>query len=168
MQSLRLRLKKDIRVFSEYADNISIMLKEGVEYDVEIRRGEDNLEEHIIYVPEEGCNVKWNEDVPFWNCWCYAPMSELDFREIFDANNETMFHIKDDMEQGFYSSYYDVACNHMLECYLDDRGLCLNEDMYSPERVIGVILSRREYDENYTMEDWIKGHQELGGNVFKK
>lgn len=169
MQNLRLRVKKEfILVCAGDVEgvNIELTLKKGEEYDVNMR-GINGWP--IVYVKGEDYDMAFDdEENEFWEYWEFAPMTELDFREIFDADNLTMESIRDDVafkECGL--GYYDMACSHMLESELDARGLALNEEIMTSESVIEYIMQMRHNGSRYTLEDWIKDTKENYSESFK-
>lgn len=156
MQSLRLKVKKEMIIVSAgdiEGINEDLILKEGEEYEV-CMRGFNGWP--IVYVKGKDYDMTLDIVDEFWEFWEFALMSELDFREIFNVDNVGMKHINEDIKQGFYSGYYDLACIRMLESKLDAKNLSLNEDIFSSESVIHDILRKRSGGYRYTLEDWIK------------
>lgn len=160
MQSLRMRVKKEMTIVNAgdvEGVNEDIILHKGEEYEVNMR-GCNGWP--IVYVKGEDYDMAFDEENEFWEYWEFAPMSELDFREIFDVDNVGMEHIKEDIEQGFCSGYYDLACLRMLESELDARNILLNENVITPEAIIDYIMLQRDILGYYTLKDWVKDTKE--------
>lgn len=166
MQTLRLRVKEEITLC--YATEV-----EGVNENLILHKGEE-YEVCMCYyngwpavkVKDEMYDMVFDEENEFWEFWEYAPMSELMFRQIFDLNNERMQHIKEDIAQGFYSGYYDLATERMLESELDALGYAINGSEY-----IGVIdyimlMNNNENDVPYTLKDWLRDTLESQPEMF--
>ena len=72
-----------------------------------------------------------------------------------------MEHIDEDLYAGFYSSYYDIATNWMMDSYMDARGHYISkglESIYSD--ILDYILLHNKYSGEYTMEDWARDTHE--------
>lgn len=169
MQRLRLRVKKEILLRDDFAPEgeEEFILNVGEEYDVRLFWEEQKTSNFTfpdeVYVDgHHGWNqMMFDSEKEFWEYWEFASMSELDFREIFDADNLTMESIREDVafkECGL--GYYEMAYSHMLESELDARGLALNEEIMTSESVIEYIMQMRHNGSRYTLEDWVRDTKE--------
>ena len=83
-------------------------------------------------------------------------MSRVEFKQIFECDEDCMESVFEDLLSGFYEDYFQIAVDRMLESALDARGHYISKGLNVESEVVYYMMLANKYQGKYTVSDWIK------------